>query len=310
MATISVLLSTYNGQKYITEQIQSILKQTFSDFVLYIRDDGSSDDTLNIIHNLASTDSRIVIINDVSEDTNTNLGFGESFSTISKYALTHSDCSYFAFCDQDDYWEEDKLEIALSYFEKANSDTPILFASNYYICDDVLNVTGTFNETNPMTGVTFENLFFEGVFPGFTMMINRKLAELSFDNNYSKDIYYHDKWVTLIALGLNGQIIYSEKPLAKYRRHSNAVSSTNLGIIKKIKWRVDKVLNGDFCPRTRQMLKCFSELFYSQVDTETKSFLDVFNSKKIFKKTFYPKHLRRSFSGEVMLRLILLLGKL
>ena len=101
MATISVLLSTYNGQKYITEQIQSILKQTFSDFVLYIRDDGSSDDTLNIIHNLASTDSRIVVINDVSEDTNTNLGFGESFSTIAKFALTNSDASYFAFCDQD-----------------------------------------------------------------------------------------------------------------------------------------------------------------------------------------------------------------
>lgn len=310
MATISVLLSTYNGQKYITEQIQSILNQSFSDFVLYIRDDGSSDDTLNIIHNLASTDSRIVIINDVSADTNKNLGFGESFSYIAKYALDHSDSSYFAFCDQDDYWEEDKLEVALSYFEKASSDTPILFASNYYICDDMLNVTGTFNETNPMTDVTFENLFFEGVFPGFTMMINRKLAKLSFDNNYSKDIYYHDKWVTLIALGLDGKIIYSEKPLAKYRRHEGAISSTNLGIIKKIKWRIDKVLNGDFCPRTRQMLKCFSELFYDNVDAPTKKFLDTFNSGKIFKKIFFPKHLRRSISGEVMLRLILLLGKL
>ena len=310
MATISVLLSTYNGRKYIAEQIQSILNQSYSDFVLYIRDDGSSDDTLNIIHNLASTDSRIVIINDVSKDTNTNLGFGESFSTIAKYALSHGDSSYFAFCDQDDYWEEDKLEVALSCFEKADSDTPILFASNYYICDEALNVNGTFNEADPMAGVTFENLFFEGVFPGFTMMINRKLAELSFDNNYSKDIYYHDKWVTLIALGLNGQIIYSKKPLAKYRRHSDAVSSTNLGIIKKIKWRIDKVLNGDFCPRTRQMLKCFSELFYDNVDAPTKKFLDTFNSGKIFKKIFFPKHLRRSISGEVMLRLILLLGKL
>ncbi|WP_028241905.1 glycosyltransferase [Pseudobutyrivibrio ruminis] len=311
MATIAIVMSTYNGQTFLKEQINSILGQSFSDFTLYIRDDGSSDDTVSIIEEMASSDSRIIMVKDNGSASNKNVGFGASFSSAASFALKNdADFSYLAFCDQDDVWEADKLKAAMDKLSGVASDTPALYASNYYICDENLNINGIFSDTDPMVGVTFQNMFFEGVFPGFTLVINRHLAELSFLNDCSKDIYYHDKWVSLIALGLGGNIIFDTTPLAKYRRHSSAASSTNLGVIAKIKWRIDTVLNGDFCPRTKLMLKSFTQLFSDSVDSQIKHFLQIFTSDKKYKKLFYSKHLRRSATGEILLRIIILLGKL
>ncbi len=309
MATLAVIMSCYNGHKYIKEQIDSILAQSFSDLKLFIRDDGSSDDTPAILKAYAESDSRIELVFDEAGKPNKNKGFGGSFSSCARYALSHSDFKYMAFCDQDDYWEKDKLSTAVSFLEK-DDEKPALFASNYYICDDALKVNGTFNDGNPMEKVTFQNMFFEGVFPGFTMVMNRRLAELAFDNNETSHIYYHDKWVSLICLGMGGNIHYSASPLAKYRRHSEAESSTDLGFMKKLKWRIDKVLNGDFCPRTKQMLISFKQLFANEMDETTKAFLDIFTGSSKAKKLFYPKKLRRSATGELLIRLIILLGKL
>lgn len=309
MAILAVIMSTYNGAQYIKEQIDSILNQSFTDFQLFIRDDGSTDQTPSLIEGMAAADSRIVIIKD-SASGNTNLGFGGSFSTAMGYALTHSDCSYFALCDQDDYWEVDKLQAAYDSLNSEPADVPALFSSNYYICDSQLQVKSTFSETDPMDGVTFSNMFFEGVFPGFTMVINRRLAEMAFLNDRASSIYYHDKWASLIALGQNGRIIYSDECLAKYRRHEGAVSSTDLGFLKKLTWRIDKVLNGDFCPRTRDMISYYKELFGDDSDAGIHRFLTVFTTGSIIRKFFYPKRLRRSLSGEIMLRMIILLGKI
>ena len=311
MATIAIVMSTYNGQTFLEEQIRSILGQSFSDFRLYIRDDGSSDDTISIINRLAKDDSRITVVSDDASGHNKNIGFGGSFAVAGAFALADDkEIKYLAFCDQDDVWETGKLHAAVDKLSGVNPDTPGLFASNYYICDENLNVNGTFCDSNPMDKVTFQNMFFEGVFPGFTLVINRCLATMAFLNDYSKDIYYHDKWVSLIALGLGGEIIYDATPLAKYRRHSAAASSTNLGMMAKIKWRINTVLNGDFCPRTRMMLECFNKLFSDRVDTSTRDFLKLFAGKNRMKKIFYPKALRRSVSGEILLRIIILLGKL
>ncbi len=313
MANVAVIMSTYNGQKYIKEQIISILNQDYSDFEIIIRDDGSTDDSFALVESMSMHDSHITSVfdNKSSLDTgNTNIGFGGSFSAAAKYALEKTDCKYIAFCDQDDYWEPNKLSEAIAALSNADENKPALFASNYYICDQDLNVNGTFSEESPMKKVTFQNMFFEGVFPGFTIVINRKLAELAFSKDSSKDVYYHDKWVSLIALGLGGTITYSPKPLAKYRRHDSAASSTNLGFTKKLQWRINKVLNGDFCPRTHQMLLSFNELFADQVSTEIKDFLQVFTGNSKLRKLTYPKHLRRSPSGELLLRIIILLGKL
>lgn len=311
MTTLAVIMSTYNGSKYIKEQVDSILSQSFKDFTLFIRDDGSTDNTVELLQELANADERIKLVFDDNENEhpNTNLGFGESFSRCAKEALK-SDYKYFSFCDQDDFWEKEKLSLAVKHLDEMDVSSPNLFASNYYICDGELNITGNFCDGNPMDKVTFQNMFFEGVFPGFTIVINRTLAELAFMNSQASHIFYHDKWVSLIALGLKGSIKYCPTPLAKYRRHSEAASSTNLGFVKKLQWRINKVLNGDFCPRTKQMLISFKELFAGDVDADIFKFLKTFTGKSKLKKLFYKGRLRRSLSGEILLRLIILLGKI
>ena len=133
---------------------------------------------------------------------------------------------------------------------------------------------------------------------------------MAVSNIASTDIYYHDKWVSLIALGMGGEIFYDEVPHAKYRRHDAASSSTNLGPIAKLKWRIDKVLNGDYCPRTKKMLKEYQRLFYDASSDDIKFFLDVFVNGSRLKKLFFFKPLRRSLSGEILVRIIILIGKL
>ncbi len=308
MNSIAIIMSTYNGQQYITEQLQSILAQSHQDFAIFIRDDGSGDGTPSLLEEFSAADSRIHLVKDTDSSANINLGFGASFATAINCALADESISYFAFCDQDDFWEPDKLEVAINALSGKSS--PCLFASNYYICDDKLNPQGVFCSGDPLDGVTFQNLFFEGVFPGFTLVMNRALAKLAFKDCDKGSIYYHDKWVSLIALTKENGIIYNPTPLARYRRHSAAASSTNLGFVAKLKWRINKVLNGDFCPRTRNMLSQFNKIFFDSLSPELQNFLSIYTGRSKSKKLFYPRRLRRSLSGEIMLRIIILLGNI
>ncbi|MCR4693905.1 MAG: glycosyltransferase [Pseudobutyrivibrio sp.] len=310
MSKVAIIMSTYNGTKYLNQQIDSILNQSHQDFTLFIRDDGSQDDTLTYLQKATTKDYRIKLVVDEPGKRNENLGFGASFALCMKSAMAQGRFDYFAFCDQDDCWEEDKLKAAVAALDKEDKNRPCLYACNYFICDENLHEFDKFATASPMKGVTFQNLFFEGVFPGFTMVINKTLAQLGFENTPIGHIYYHDKWVSLIAMGLDGKVIFDKTPLARYRRHNQAASSTNLGAIAKLRWRIDTVLNGDYCPRTNQMLDSFKEFFYKDCDYDTKDFLDLFTSGAKLRKIFYPHRLRRSFSGELLLRLIILLGRI
>ncbi len=304
MARTAIIMSSYNGMAHIKEQIESLLAQTKQDITIFIRDDGSKDGTFEMLKNEYGSNANLRIFS------GENLGFGNSFSTAIRYALADEACfDYFAFCDQDDYWLPDKIDRAEAALSKKDQTIPLLFSHNYYICDEALQGDNLFSPTNPMKDVTFQNMFFEGVFPGFTIVINRTLAKLAFLGDTPADIFYHDKWVSLIALS-QGDIIYDTKPLARYRRYEAAASSTNKGPVAKLKWRIDNVLNGNFCPRTSKMLSEYRRLFYNTSSLEIKEFLNIYTSDKKTAKLFYKARLRRSFSGEILIRFIILLGKI
>ncbi len=303
MSKTAIIMSSYNGTAYIEEQIESLLAQTSQDITIFIRDDGSRDGTYNLLKSRYENNDRLRLFS------GENLGFGNSFSTTIGYALADESCyDYFAFCDQDDYWMPDKIEHAVDTLSKKDQNTPLLFAHNYYICDENLHGTDTFCNGNPLNKVTFQNMFFEGVFPGFTIVINRTLAQLAFEKNAADDIFYHDKWVSLIALSL-GNIIYDTAPLARYRRYEAAASSTNKGPVAKLKWRINNVLNGNFCPRTQTMLTEYKRFFYDASATDIKEFLDIYTGNSKAAKLFYNHRLRRSLAGEILMRMIILLEK-
>ena len=128
-------MATYNGEKYLREQIDSILKQTFKDWKLIIRDDGSKDKTIEILNEYEKKDKRIKVL----QDNKGNLGVAKNFEEL----LKNSSGEYVMFSDQDDYWMKNKIEKYIKVLEKLDKENlknPLLIHSNSYVCDKNLNI--------------------------------------------------------------------------------------------------------------------------------------------------------------------------
>lgn len=128
---VAVLLSTYNGEKYLKEQLDSLINQTYSNIDIYIRDDGSTDNTVKIIKEYQKNNSNIYL------DEGKNSGFIKSFFELLK---NNSNADIYSYCDQDDIWEKDKIERAVKHIEKEDNTKPILYFCNsdYYDMNMIL----------------------------------------------------------------------------------------------------------------------------------------------------------------------------
>ena len=132
MSKILILLSTYNGEKYLKVQLDSLFSQSYKNFKLIARDDGSSDKTLEI---LKYYDIELL-------SSNENIGVKSSFETLLKYAFENSDADYFMFCDQDDVWNQDKVELTFQKMyemEELYKNTPILVHTDLEVVDENLH---------------------------------------------------------------------------------------------------------------------------------------------------------------------------
>ena len=231
--TVAILMSTYNGHDYIGDQIQSIINQTFQDWKLYIRDDGSSDSTVEIIKNIQKKDKRIVLIN----DSNGNMGSVKSFFHI----LRNVNADFYMFADQDDYWLENKISDTLVAMKKLEYvSKPCCVYTNLQIVNDRLEGDEVFLKK---TWDDFSHLLFTNVMYGCTMMINQRLKEtINFSNiNYS-NIYVHDWWIALISAAF-GQISYLDSPTILYRQHGDnqvGASKKSIGSIMKRLFNQDR----------------------------------------------------------------------
>ena len=126
---ICVLLSTYNGEKYLREQLDSLVCQENVELKILIRDDGSKDSTLQILKEYSKKDARITYF------VGNNVGPAQSFFDL---IIKSPDADYYAFCDQDDVWDKDKLEIAVGFLEKEDNSKPNMYYSNLRIVDQNL----------------------------------------------------------------------------------------------------------------------------------------------------------------------------
>lgn len=220
---ISIALASYNGEKYIKEQIDSIIAQTITDWELIISDDGSKDSTLKIIQNYAQNDSRIKIIENIGEH-----GCSKNFENALKYC----NGKYIAFCDQDDVWTDDHLEHLMSII----GNKSLAFA-NAEAVDVKLNSLnffwgGKFMITEShISNEVFLHLIFLNFVQGTAILFKRELLDfLPFP-----EILFHDHWAAISAVLKNG-IAYSSKSVLKYRQHGNNVCGImNRSLIYKIK---------------------------------------------------------------------------
>lgn len=211
---VNVMLSTYNGEKYLKEQLDSVLNQEKVIVRLYIRDDGSSDDTIKILQEYQSRFPNIYLFEEQ------NLGCINSFLRL--IYLTNSDSEhgdYFAFCDQDDIWDKDKLIEGIQML-KEYDDIPALYCSNLKVVDHHLNFIRYMNSTNAKPDKN--TCLLTNIATGCTCIMNRKLVNLHTKRTNLEFIIMHDWWFYCLA-SFYGKVIYDKRAFINYRQHQKNV---------------------------------------------------------------------------------------
>lgn len=211
---INIVMSTYNGEQFLAEQIDSIQQQTFKDWQLLIRDDGSSDQTPEIIKSFVAQDPRIVFINEHDRE---NFGVIKNFFTLIK----HDKADYYFFSDQDDVWLEDKLETMLAAARQYPDQLPLMVYTDLCVVDQnlqVMNQSMIRSQSHRANTELVQELT-ENTVTGGVAMINHALAERwrTLDN-----IIMHDWYLAVLATAI-GKLVYIDQPGELYRQHDNNV---------------------------------------------------------------------------------------
>ena len=227
-STIAILMATYNGEKYLGEQIDSLLAQTYKDWHLYIHDDGSTDNTQAILREYAQKHSNIYVLEYESQR-----GAMRNFLSL----LQRVEADYYMFCDQDDVWLKEKVELSFKEMkrqEAAFQGKPIIVYTDLYVTDAALNITcNSFWQEiclHPEFITTFDEMAASTAVTGCAMLFNRQVKDsVVFPATYAT---MHDAWITACTLRKNGKIFPISQQLIYYRQHEdNRVGSDDLNHI-------------------------------------------------------------------------------
>ena len=255
--TVSVLLSTYNGHEYLRELVDSVLAQEDVDVKLQVRDDGSSDDTIEILKSY--NDPRIsVIMGD-------NLKPALSFLTLLREC---DDSDYYAYCDQDDYWYPNKLKIAVKELQSIKA--PALFISTYDVCDEKLNKLFTYDMKFEEQLRLQDTLLYRAP-SACNMVFNHALREEI--NKSSPDfVRMHDFWTLIVALSHNYMIITRNIPLIKYRQHIGESVGITPTVTTRLKRLIKSFRNGNN-ERWRQAKEAY-DFYKEEIPDDQKDILE------------------------------------
>ena len=212
--SILVLMSTYNGECYLSDQIESIMNQKYVNVTLLIRDDGSVDDTKNIIHKYIDYYPGRIFL-----EAHANIGFAMSFSELLRIAYTkYNHFSYYAFSDQDDVWDSVKLYSAIQLLQKQTVDIPVTYCSNTTLVDKDLNFIG-YAWKDGKVRISKPSSLIQNFATGCTMVFNKKAVEL-YVTHLPREIKRHDFLMYQLCIFL-GKVIYDHRSYINYRQHGN-----------------------------------------------------------------------------------------
>ena len=224
---IHILLSTYNGEQFLAEQIQSIQQQTVQDWKLLIRDDGSRDRTREIIQEFVAQDSRIHWIN---ENESKNLGVIKSFHNLAQF----EEADVYFFSDQDDVWLPQKLELSLAEARKYPAEMPLLVYMDLTVVNqdlEVLSISMIRSQSGHANTELVQELT-ENTVTGGVAMVNHALIQLW---NQTEDILMHDWYLALLATAF-GKLVYIDQPGELYRQHEHNVLGARTWSKRIKKW--------------------------------------------------------------------------
>lgn len=235
---VAILLATYNGEKYIEEQLKSLKEQTFESYTVFISDDGSSDRTPEILRDCAKEDSRFIFI-----DGKRKGGVVNNFCYLIEY-IKDMNYDYIMFCDQDDFWLPHKINSSLAYFKSKITKGPALLYTNLIVVDENLNIISNdfykYIKSAPDNNLSSNFISWASTVYGCTVLFNREL--LLFILDFPERIPMHDHWSAKCCID-NGQMIYFDEPTILYRQHgNNQVGAKNSSLCKRA-LNITKTLN-------------------------------------------------------------------
>ena len=300
---VTILLSTYNGSKFLRQQLNSLFQQTYPNIQILVRDDGSTDSTQVILEE-EQTNGRIKILEDHG-----NLGVAPSFFALLKFAAT-TKTEYVAFCDQDDVWHPEKISHAVSALAHVAVDHPAMYCSRVEIVNSYLKHIGY---TAPPRKIGFGNALVENIATGCTIVLNSVALHLIGKNLPNKSVN-HDWWCYLV-MSCFGEVIYDSTAMLKYRQHKGNTIGLATNALNQFIKRCHRFFGGneDHLRMSRQAL-CFRDIYKDRIPVSDQQVLDNF----IAAKTAWYSRLQLAFSNEIwrqkwidnmLLRLLILFNR-
>lgn len=307
---ILVLMATYNGEKYVKEQLLSILNQKGVDVTIFINDDGSSDNTYDILKKICKRYKNIRLMQH------------KCGSAIKNFYFLINNCDedydYYALSDQDDYWLEDKLISAIKKIETmdSESDAPILYSGESTLVDENLKKINK-RPTKHYLVDTFSSSLVCCATQGCTFVFNKKLL-VEIKNKTSSTKLMHDAWIHRTCLLIGGKIIYDNESHMLYRQHQNNVFSTlgkRQNFIKKVFNKIKSIFSKDNYDLCTNIIEEWEKNFENEMTSDSREIISKIKSSKknltlrikiIFSKSFCSRY----FLAKIKFDYLILIGKI
>lgn len=302
---VAILMATYNGEKFLTEQLESFAAQNHKNWSLHISDDGSTDNTINILNEFKSK-----VEQDVTIYQGPKSGFAQNFLSLVRRDSIIAD--YFAFSDQDDIWYADKLETGLKTAVSLTQNKPIVIFTRTELIDEYGNNIGY----SPLfkKPASFQNALIQSIGGGNTMLFDSKSRDLLKRIPCYYKVISHDWMSYQIISACDGDVIYLSSPSLEYRQHTANLIGSNKGIINIFR-RFKAMLSGQLLEwnvANLRVLSLYSDLILNE-NKETLCLFSKMRESSLLKRVYYSlkiKLYRQTFLGEIGLFLAVLLKKI
>jgi glycosyltransferase involved in cell wall biosynthesis len=270
MSSVAILLCTFNGARFLPAQLSSLAKQRFTNWRLFVSDDGSTDETLAIV---SQQKDRLGTV-PVAVRSGPQQGFVRNFLSLA--CDPSIACDYFAYSDQDDVWQPEKLSRAVAWLDTRLPHVPAMYCSRTMLIDEDGRRCG-YSRAYRRTP-SFRNALVQSIASGNTIVFNEAARRLLVVAGSAAKVPSHDWWTYLLTTGAGGEVYYDQIPQVQYRMHGENVIGTNAGLRNRAR-RLYMLSRGRF-QRWSDMHVAALEPFRPHMTPENRALFDLFQASR------------------------------
>lgn len=251
LANVAVLMCSYNGEAFLADQLDSIERQSYRGWTLVISDDGSKDGSSAIFQQYCNRwgSDRLSVVRGPQK------GFVANFLSLTCRADIQAD--YFAWCDQDDIWNDEKLQVAVEWLQSQPSDVPALYCGRTQLVSD----SGVALGFSPRFSLPphFSNALVQSIAGGNTMVFNQAARKLIMEAGADVVVPSHDWWAYQLVTGAGGIVHYDPEPRMQYRQHDeNLIGSNSSWAARLVRLRM--IFQGRFYEWNEQNIRALEAM--------------------------------------------------